>query len=248
MLAKARNLRLLLITSLCLLPGQSQLQAQTKVKKTQAMQSKSNMVLAQNNRSHSVTSNKQVLKKKTSRRKVPYSYLLPFGMGQFQEGKNLLGTTLAAGQAGFLLMYFDRLEQIRGANRDVAEVMRGTDPVRVRQDPAIAAYLNTNEQYVIQAQKQAQLALLGFFTLYTAGVAEAVFDPWTSLREQGARSSRKFSSQSIEKDSELSLAEDMASDPRPELKPQQKNSPKVGFYWDPSPEQNSFGLSWQSTF
>ncbi len=115
--------------------------------------------------------------RKSDPKKDAYFKFLPFGGAHFLQGKNYMGTALAAGQAGSLLLYYDRLQQVRTANDDVASVMNNN---KSPADPSTFQYLDTNEKYVLKAQKEAQLFLFSFIGLYTFGVVDAVFDPFAA--------------------------------------------------------------------
>jgi len=169
-----------------------------------------------------------------------YSYLLPFGVGQFERDKTILGTTLATAQAGFLLMYFERANAVRSSNADAADVMRGVDLSTVGNDPAMIAFLDQNEQFTLKAQQQQNMAILGFFALYTAGVVEAVFDPLGKLLgKSGSGSVKKKKRQSMNapnSEDSSRLVQD--------LKEEQMQS-KVGVFYQPNGTSGAVGLSLQ---
>lgn len=147
--------------------------------------------LARSDRRSNRSSQRMEMSEKKASKRFSYSYLLPFGVGQFEQNKTILGTTLATAQAGFLLLYFDRSNAVRASNSDAADVMRGVDPAAARNDAGLVSFLDQNEAFTKKAQQQANLALLGFFTLYTAGVVEAIFDPLARFNSGGGSGSRK---------------------------------------------------------
>jgi hypothetical protein len=188
-------------------------------------------------------------KKKT--KNFSYSYLLPFGVGQFERDKTILGTTVATAQAGFLLMYFERMNAVRASNADAADVMRGVNTATAGSDPSIVAFLDSNEKFTLQAQQQANMALIGFFALYTAGVVEAVFDPFGNMASKGGSKKKK-------RERDMDFGESTpAESPREstrsqlveDLRDEQKAS-KVGLFVAPTPTGSSpaVGLSVQKPF
>ncbi len=163
-----------------------------------------------------------------------YAYLLPFGVGQFERDKTVMGTAFATAQAGFLLMYFERSSAVRSSNADAADVMRGVDTSKAGSDPAIVAFLDQNEKFTLQAQQQANMALLGFFALYTAGVVEAVFDPFARL---GSMSSKSGGSKKKKRERDPfaeTLQEQSSSRLVEDLREEEKAS-KVGVFVAPTP-------------
>lgn len=102
-----------------------------------------------------------------------YTNYLPFGAGQFHQNKNWLGFGLAAAQAGSMMFYFSTLSKLDSQRNDVHMVMRDSKS----NDPSLVDYLNQSEAFEKQTQKQAQMALLGFFGLYAFGVIDAIYDP-----------------------------------------------------------------------
>jgi hypothetical protein len=166
---------------------------------------------------------------------LAYWNFLPFGAGQFMQNKKITGTVLAATQAGALMLYFDRLQQVRTANDDAAAVINGVDPAAA--DASVFEFLNNNEKFVRQAQRESQLFLFGFIGLYTLGVVDAVFDPLETLRfkpSQKKNPSKKRSRNSHADD--LELTEASAPDQT------------VGFLVWPESKGTTYLLSLQSRF
>lgn len=127
----------------------------------------------------STTVKKAKKTKKKGSGKADYAPMnfLPFGVGQFTQGKYISGAVLGGGQAMMLFLYMDRKSQITASNNDanatIAEINAegGTPPAETLD------YLQRNSEYVKKTNQEANLALLGFFGLYAAGVVDAVWDP-----------------------------------------------------------------------
>ncbi|HET9239856.1 MAG TPA: hypothetical protein VFO10_21525 [Oligoflexus sp.] len=179
-----------------------------------------------------------------------YSYLLPFGVGQFERDKTILGTTLATAQAGFLLMYYERSNAVRTSNADAADVMRGVNTATAGSDPAIVAFLDQNEKFTLQAQQQASMALLGFFALYTAGVVEAVFDPFSTLGsgKGGSKKKKKEREMDFSESPKTETPREDASALAQELREEERS--KIGVFVAPTPKGSgpTVGLSIQKPF
>jgi hypothetical protein len=166
-----------------------------------------------------------------------YSYLLPFGVGQFERNKTILGTALATAQAGFLLLYFERFNAVRASNADAADVVRGLDLSTLGNDPATVAFLDQNEKFTLQAQKQANMAILGFFALYTLGVAEAVFDPFGKMGvSSGSKKKKKAFADTPDSEGTSRLVQDLK---------EEQTETRVGIFYQPSGPSSAVGLSLQ---
>jgi multidrug efflux pump subunit AcrB len=122
-------------------------------------------------------------KKKKSVGKADFSALnfLPFGVGQFVQGRPLMGAVLGGGQAAMLFLYMDRKNQISASNKDAQATI---DDIKARgeSDEDTDNYLKRNSDYVKKTETEATLCLLGFVGLYGASVVEAVWDPFGSRR------------------------------------------------------------------
>jgi hypothetical protein len=165
--------------------GSAQTKTLAKAPTTSIAMAKKDMARGERSRSRTGMKAENIGSERKKGKNFSYSYLLPFGVGQFEQDKKILGTTLATAQAGFLLIYFDRLQQIQNANADSVAVMRGVDLANARNDPTILSFLDNNEAFVLKSQKEAKFAMLGFFALYSAGVVEAIFDPFSSFEFMG---------------------------------------------------------------
>ncbi|MFW7379070.1 MAG: hypothetical protein ACOH5I_09715 [Oligoflexus sp.] len=104
--------------------------------------------------------------------------LLPFGAGQLQQGKTLLGASFALGQAVGLGLFLERTQAANQADKDALEVINsfeaGDSDI---QEDAFFVYLDQNESFVKAMRSEAQVGLLLFAGLYTAGVLEAILNP-----------------------------------------------------------------------
>ncbi|RYZ81279.1 MAG: hypothetical protein EOP04_24295 [Proteobacteria bacterium] len=132
-----------------------------------------------------VKTTKKAKKKKKSSGKADFSPLnfLPFGVGQFMQGRPLMGAVLGGGQAGMLFLYLDRNSQIDASNKDATATIneikaKGTTET----DTDAQAYLKRNADYVKKTQTEATLCLVGFVGLYGVSVVEAVWDPFGSRK------------------------------------------------------------------
>jgi hypothetical protein len=179
---------------------------------------------------------------KTKSKDFSYSYLLPFGVGQFERDKTILGTTLATAQAGFLLMYFERANAVRSSNADAADVMRGVNLSTASNDPALIAFLDQNESFTLKAQQQQNMAILGFFALYTTGVVEAVFDPIgkllgkSSRGNDGIKKKRRESVNAPDSEDHSHLLQGLKEEPM---------QSRVGIFYQPDGTSGAVGLSLQ---
>ena len=121
--------------------------------------------------------------------------LLPFGLGQFQQGKTFLGAGLAVGQVIGLGLFFERSQAEAQANQDALDVINdyeqngadsGIDETQFLQ------YLDENEQFVLKARQEATLGLILFGGLYAGGVLEALLNPPAPpMRSPGRRPMRR---------------------------------------------------------
>lgn len=171
--------------------------------------------------------------------KQPYLNFLPFGGAHFLKGKNYMGTALAATQAGSLLLYFDRMQQVRTANDDVAAVMNdGKAPI----DAGTLQFLDQNEQYVLQSQKEAQLFLLSFIGLYTFGVIDATFDPFASY-SAGGKKKKKKSLDFDKPQRRRELDTDFDDEPGFTRTQPAETETRFSFVVLPSPQRPMYGLS-----
>lgn len=120
---------------------------------------------------------KKATQKKSSG-KADYNALnfLPFGIGQFRQGRPIMGGVLGGGQAMMLFLYMDRKKQISASNKDASATIAEIDPTQPA-DADTDAYLKRNADYVKKTNSEANLCLIGFMGLYAAGVIDAVWDP-----------------------------------------------------------------------
>ena len=180
---------------------------------------------------------------------VPYTHLLPFGFAQFNRGDNQFGTVLAAGQAGLLLFYFERLGQVRQANTDASDVMRDINLNDARNDPTIINFLNSNEAYALKTQKEAQFALIGFAALYSVGVLDAIFDPFATRAASPAPRRRRAVDRDFgngaETPANLQMAVKEHIDSVEANSGETEKNSKFGLFVAPTGAQTSIGVSIQ---
>lgn len=156
---------------------------------------------------------------------------LPFGIGQFTQGKTIVGATFAASQAGMLFLFLDRKKQVDLSNKDADttynEILAdGGEPSQEQLD-----YLTANENYVKKTQQEANLALIGFFGLYALGVADAIWDPL------GLRPSKSVTEVMTEQEKRVADAE--------------KAKPQVGLFVLPTGdrgEERTYGFTLNKSF
>lgn len=106
-----------------------------------------------------------------------FTSFLPFGVGQFAQGKTVVGAVFAASQAGMLFLHLDRKKQIDLSNSDATQTINEVQASGQPADQETLDYLTANENYVKKTQQEANLALFGFLGLYALGVVDAIFDP-----------------------------------------------------------------------
>lgn len=238
-----------LMTGALACPVFAQTPAKTTVKTPIPVVKQSDLARADRRPSKSERSEGFSSEKKKSKN-FSYSYLLPFGVGQFERDKTILGTTLATAQAGFLLMYYERSNAVRASNADAADVMRGVNTATAGSDPAIVAFLDQNEKFTLQAQQQASMALLGFFALYTAGVVEAVFDPFSTLgtSKGGSKKKKKERDMDFSESTKPEAPRENPSALAQELREEERS--KIGLFVTPTPTGSgpTVGLSIQKPF
>ncbi|MBC7661314.1 MAG: hypothetical protein H7249_16590 [Chitinophagaceae bacterium] len=102
---------------------------------------------------------------------------LPFGVGQFREGRPLMGGVLGGGQVMMLYLYMDRKKQIDASNKDASATIADINANGGTIDSATQSYLDRNASYVKKTNSEASLCLVGFLGLWAAGVVDAVWDP-----------------------------------------------------------------------
>ncbi len=233
--------------------GSAQTKAPTKASATSIAMAKKDMARSDRSRSRAGTKAESIGTERKKGKNFSYSYLLPFGVGQFEQDKKILGTTLATAQAGFLLIYFDRLQQIQNANADSAAVMRDIDLAKARNDPSILSFLDNNEAFVLKSQQEAKFAMLGFFALYSAGVVEAIFDPLSSFKFMGpTQKKRRVATEAGE--AHPSLGDTRLVQELPEERAFEKPDPRmsesqVGIFFQPTlGAPASVGISVQKPF
>lgn len=129
----------------------------------------------------------------------------PFGVGQFVQGKTLIGSALAAGQAAALFYYFDRDSAAKAADSEAISVINEQESSggTFYSEDEFLAYLDANEQFVLAARQEAQMGIFLFLGLYGAGVAEAILFPPSSGKSSRRRRSAVESAQQNLADNEV---------------------------------------------
>lgn len=133
-------------------------------------------------------------KKKKASSGADYSVtnFLPFGVGQFMQGRPLMGSVLGGGQAAMLFLYMDRKSQITASNNDANATIADINANGGVADEETSEYLARNADYVTKTNTEANLCLLGFMGLWGVSVVEAVWDPF------GSRSSASSKAAALE--------------------------------------------------
>lgn len=131
------------------------------------------------------------VKKKSSSGGADYSPLnfLPFGVGQFRQGRPLMGGAIGGGQVVMLYLYMDRKKQIDASNSDANATINEINANGGTPDAETSDYLDRNAAYVKKTNQEANLCLLGFLGLYAAGVVDAVWDP-LGLNRSGSKKAK----------------------------------------------------------
>ncbi len=190
-------------------------------------------LLAKGQKMRSSKSTARVFEKQGEQR-AEYMNYLPFGAGQFQQQKTWIGLGLAAGQAGSLLFYFDRLQQIKSANNDATAVFQSAD---LEKDSGLYEFFDSNEAFVKKTQQESQVALFSFFGLYALGVYDALYDPFQLKNKSKKKKKREI----LEED--LSWEEHKLSKPqagRIQLAREIPRENKLSLGMGPMPIPNSY--------
>lgn len=188
----------------------------------------------------SVKKGKKKVKKKASG-KADYSALnfLPFGVGQFRQGRPVMGGVLGGGQALMLFLYMDRKKQITASNNDANTTIAEINASGAEPDAETTDYLKRNADYVKKTNTEANLCLVGFVGLYAASVIDAVWDP-LGFRHSAAKKAAEI--------------EDMDDDAAKWAAERQldlmQTKPRISMFALPTTDKskNTFGLTLEKSF
>ena len=188
------------------------------------------------------TSVKKVKKmKKKSSGTADYNALnfLPFGIGQFRQGRPVIGGVLGGGQAMMLFLYMDRKKQITASNKDASATIAEINDSGVPAPAETQAYLERNAAYVKKTNTEANLCLLGFMGLYAAGMVDAV---WLHV---GAHDSAAKKAAEIE-DMDDNAAK-WAAEKNLDLL---RNKPRFSMFALPTTDKSksTIGVTWEKSF
>jgi tetratricopeptide (TPR) repeat protein len=116
----------------------------------------------------------------------------PFGVGQFQQKKNLLGGLFAAGQAGALvsaIMFDAEFKDNDKSTKDTAAEYDGGGNSISKEE--FEAYLDEAEKYGNDRQDYLNYSLFAFVGLYGASVLEAFLNPPKTFKPRKRPSQRR---------------------------------------------------------
>lgn len=184
-------------------------------------------------------------KKKKGAGKADFSPVnfLPFGVGQFVQGRPLMGAVLGGGQAAMLFLYMDRKSQITASNNDANATIADINANGGTPDEETADYLKRNADYVDKTNTEANLCLLGFAGLWGVSVVEAVWDPFGSRK---AVSSKTAELEELE-DSEDEAAKWAKEEELDRLKNKARFS-AFALPSEPAKPNTTFGISFEKNF
>ncbi len=162
----------------------------------------------------------------------------PFGIGQFVQGRPIMGGILGGGQAAMLFLYLDRQKQVSASNSDASATIAEIQASGEAADTETADYLARNAAYVKKTNTEATLCLVGFFGLYAVSVFDAIYDPF------GGRKAEKKAAEIDNMDDDA--AKWVAEESQYHL----KSKPRFSMFALPTTEntKGTFGLSLQKSF
>ncbi len=116
--------------------------------------------------------------------------LLPFGAGQFQNGKDWLGGAFLAAEAFAIYWYWTNKSDADQAVTEAEEYFQRDDVT----DEQKEEFESLTASYVSKKRSQQQMGLYGFLGLWAAGVGEAIFNAPKPVKKKKRRSkkSRRF--------------------------------------------------------
>jgi len=131
-------------------------------------------------------------RKKSTKYKEPNILisLLPFGAGQFQADKNILGGAFLAAEAFALYWYWQNKNDADQAILDAQTFFERDDVTDAEKEQ----FESETASYVSSKRSQQDMGLYGFVGLWAAGVGEAILNAPTPPRKQktSRRKSRRF--------------------------------------------------------
>lgn len=169
-------------------------------------------------------------KRKRSKKQKPGSLalaIMPFGVGQFQNGDMLLGTLFAGAQAGSIAYYFIANSEadatVDQTNQELAD--RSNQANTAEEQKQLRQFEEDRKSYVDSKRQEGNLALVAFGALWAAGAVEAVL----SMPKPAAKPRRR--SQTVKPHNNIQLTDVM----RPTY--------SSGFSLMPAPD-NSLAVAW----
>jgi len=101
--------------------------------------------------------------------------LMPFGAGQFYNGKFLMGTAFAAAQGGSLFFWFDANRKASQATANARAVL-SPDFTDLNEDEK-AQFREQSAAYIKGQRQNGMFGLIGFGSLWGLSTLEAIFNP-----------------------------------------------------------------------
>ncbi len=132
-------------------------------------------------------------KRSASRSSNPVIKFLPFGAGQYQQGKYLLGGAFTAAQGGALIMYFMNSSNATQANAAASQAFAARDASGVSQEDMEYYDKQATDQlaYAKSSDDNATLCLLGFGAAWAASTIEAAINAPSSKANKKKRGRRR---------------------------------------------------------
>ncbi|WP_132318387.1 tetratricopeptide repeat protein [Pseudobacteriovorax antillogorgiicola] len=117
---------------------------------------------------------RQVSSSSRHSKKINILTFFPFGVGQFQNGDNLLGAALGGGQIATLVAYALSVQEADDLYAEASETINRANQ-EGSLDPDLVREYRDNAQTLIKAEEDKQVVLLtGFGVLWVGGITQAI--------------------------------------------------------------------------
>lgn len=103
------------------------------------------------------------------------TYVLPFGVNEFVQGKYVPAAIFGAGQAGGLFFFVYSKSEADKADTQAAEAIKNAAAANKQTDPEFLKYLDENEVFVAAQRQQQTIGLALFGISYAVSVLDAAF-------------------------------------------------------------------------